>query len=68
MFGFKIFELSTATKVSLMIFSTATLLFGIGYTLRPIAEIIDDLEEPNPQPQVTPWVDCGYGPDLSTMM
>jgi hypothetical protein len=45
MFGFKLFELSTTTKISLVIFSSAALFFGIGYALRPVAEIIQEMED-----------------------
>ena len=39
------FSLSTSAKVGFVLTGAAALLFGIGYALRPVADIIDDIDD-----------------------
>lgn len=39
------FGLSDGTKIVLGIFGVAAIFFGIGYALRPIEEVFDDLHD-----------------------
>ena len=41
----KPFELSIGTKAILFVMASGVLFFGIGYALRPVSDIIDDIKD-----------------------
>lgn len=50
MFGFfekDYFTISKSTKIIAGVVAAGILLFGLGYALRPVAEIVDELHDSN---------------------